>query len=67
MSDREFGFKTKSLHAGTLPDAATGSRAVPIYQSTAFVFEDTKDAGDLFALRKYGNIQQNRQPNCCCA
>ena len=56
MSDREFGFKTKSLHAGTLPDAATGSRTVPIYQSTAFVFEDTKDAGDLFALRKYGNI-----------
>lgn len=56
MSNREFGFKTKSLHAGTLPDAATGSRTVPIYQSTAFVFEDTKDAGDLFALRKYGNI-----------
>ncbi|NBO79258.1 MAG: O-acetylhomoserine aminocarboxypropyltransferase/cysteine synthase, partial [Actinobacteria bacterium] len=38
------------------PDANTGSRTVPIYQSTAFVFEDTKDAGDLFALRKYGNI-----------
>lgn len=56
MSNREFGFKTKSLHAGTLPDAVTGSRTVPIYQSTAFVFEDTKDAGDLFALRKYGNI-----------
>lgn len=56
MSDREFGFKTKSVHAGTLPDANTGSRTVPIYQSTAFVFEDTKDAGDLFALRKYGNI-----------
>lgn len=56
MSDRKFGFKTKSVHAGTLPDANTGSRTVPIYQSTAFVFEDTKDAGDLFALRKYGNI-----------
>jgi len=56
MSDREFGFKTKSLHAGTLPDSETGSRTVPIYQSTAFVFEDTQDAGDLFALRKYGNI-----------
>jgi len=56
MSDRDFGFKTKSLHAGTLPDPATGARTVPIYQSTAFVFEDTKDAGDLFALRKYGNI-----------
>ncbi len=56
MTNREFGFKTKSLHSGTLPDANTGSRTVPIYQSTAFVFEDTKDAGDLFALRKYGNI-----------
>jgi len=56
MSNREFGFKTKSLHAGTLPDSETGSRTVPIYQSTAFVFEDTQDAGDLFALRKYGNI-----------
>ncbi len=56
MANREFGFKTKSLHSGTLPDPNTGSRTVPIYQSTAFVFEDTKDAGDLFALRKYGNI-----------
>ena len=56
MTNREFGFKTKSLHSGNLPDANTGSRTVPIYQSTAFVFEDTKDAGDLFALRKYGNI-----------
>jgi O-acetylhomoserine (thiol)-lyase len=56
MSDHEFGFKTKSLHSGTAPDKETGSRTVPIYQSTAFVFENTEDAGDLFALRKYGNI-----------
>jgi O-acetylhomoserine (thiol)-lyase len=56
MSDREFGFKTRSLHAGSVPDSATGARAVPIYQTTSFVFEDTKDAANLFALEKYGNV-----------
>lgn len=56
MSDKEFGFKTRSLHAGSVPDAATGARAVPIYQTTSFVFEDTKDAANLFALEKYGNV-----------
>lgn len=56
MKDREWGFRTRALHAGGKPDPHTGARAVPIYQSTAFVFEDTADAGDLFALRKYGNI-----------
>ena len=56
MKDREWGFRTRALHAGGKPDAHTGARAVPIYQTTAFVFEDTTDAGDLFALRKYGNI-----------
>ena len=56
MTEHQFGFKTKSLHAGSSPDPQTGSRTVPIYQSTAFVFENTEDAGDLFALRKYGNI-----------
>ena len=56
MSDREFGFKTRSLHAGSVPDASTGARAVPIYQTTSFVFEDTKDAANLFALEKYGNV-----------
>jgi O-acetylhomoserine (thiol)-lyase len=44
------------LHAGGRPDPTTGARAVPIYQSTSFVFEDTKDAADLFALQKYGSI-----------
>ena len=44
------------MHAGAVPDAATGARAVPIYQSTSFVFEDTADAANLFALQKYGNI-----------
>ncbi|MEY4989059.1 MAG: hypothetical protein RI933_692 [Actinomycetota bacterium] len=54
--EHQFGFKTRSLHAGAVPDAATGARAVPIYQTTSFVFEDTKDAANLFALQKYGNI-----------
>ena len=56
MSDRAFGFRTRALHAGGQPDSATGARAVPIYQSTSFVFEDTRDAADLFALQKYGTI-----------
>lgn len=56
MSDREFGFRTRALHAGGTPDPTTGARAVPIYQTTSFVFEDTQDAATLFALQKYGNI-----------
>lgn len=56
MTDRTWGFRTRALHAGGRPDATTGARAVPIYQSTSFVFEDTKDAADLFALQKYGTI-----------
>ncbi|MDQ6657826.1 MAG: O-acetylhomoserine aminocarboxypropyltransferase/cysteine synthase [Actinomycetota bacterium] len=56
MTDRNFGFRTRALHAGGTPDAATGARAVPIYQSTSFVFRDTDDAANLFALQKYGNI-----------
>lgn len=56
MTDREWGFRTRSLHAGGTPDSVTGARAVPIYQTTSFVFEDTNDAATLFALQKYGNI-----------
>jgi len=56
MSDRQFGFRTRALHAGAVPDAVYGSRAVPIHQSTSFVFKDTDDAANLFALQKYGNI-----------
>lgn len=56
MTDREWGFRTRSLHAGGAPDAGTGARAVPIFQTTSFVFEDTSDAAALFALQKYGNI-----------
>ena len=54
--DHRFGFRTRALHAGGTPDAATGARAVPIYQTTSFVFDDAADAGNLFALQKYGNI-----------
>ena len=56
MSDRQWGFRTRAVHAGARPDPTTGARAVPIYQTTSFVFEDTADAADLFALQKYGNI-----------
>lgn len=56
MGDRRWGFRTRALHAGGVPDATTGARAVPIYQTTSFVFNDTADAANLFALQKYGNI-----------
>ncbi len=55
-ADRVFGFNTRSLHAGYPPDPTTHARAVPIYQSTSFVFEDSADAAALFALQKFGNI-----------
>jgi O-acetylhomoserine (thiol)-lyase len=56
MADKEYGFKTRAIHAGNIPDAVSGSRALPIYQSSAFVFDDTADAAARFALQKYGNI-----------
>ena len=55
-TDREWGFRTRAIHAGNIPDAATGARALPIYQTSAFVFDDTTDAAARFALQKYGNI-----------
>ena len=56
MKDRQFGIETLCLHAGQIPDAATGARAVPIYQTTAFVFDDTDHAASLFNLQTFGNI-----------
>ncbi|WP_313814644.1 O-acetylhomoserine aminocarboxypropyltransferase/cysteine synthase family protein [Glutamicibacter sp.] len=56
MADHQFGFRTRALHAGGTPDAEHGARAVPIYQTTSFVFKDADDAANLFALQKYGNI-----------
>jgi O-acetylhomoserine (thiol)-lyase len=54
--ERSLGFNTRSLHAGHKPDAVTKARAVPIYQTTSFTFDDTEDAASLFALQKFGNI-----------
>ena len=54
--ERVFGFATRALHAGQKPDAATGARAVPIYQTTSYVFEDTEHAAALFNLQRFGNI-----------
>ena len=54
--DRVFGFNTRALHHGYQPDPATGARAVPIYQSTSFVFKDSDHAAALFALQEFGNI-----------
>ncbi|PKW26700.1 O-acetylhomoserine aminocarboxypropyltransferase/cysteine synthase family protein [Phycicoccus duodecadis] len=56
MTDRSWGFRTRALHAGGAPDPTTGARAVPIYQTSSFVFDDTTDAASLFALQKYGSI-----------
>jgi O-acetylhomoserine (thiol)-lyase len=56
VADREFGFRTRAIHAGNIPDPVTGARALPIYQTSAFVFDDTADAAARFALQKYGNI-----------
>ncbi|MBM3675242.1 MAG: bifunctional o-acetylhomoserine/o-acetylserine sulfhydrylase [Actinobacteria bacterium] len=52
----EQGFETRQLHAGTEPDPTTGARAVPIYQTTSFVFRDTEHAAALFGLAELGNI-----------
>ena len=56
MPDREFGFETLCLHAGQIPDAQTGSRAVPLYQTTSYVFESADHAASLFNLQTFGNV-----------
>jgi O-acetylhomoserine (thiol)-lyase len=54
--EKTFGFDTLAVHAGQRPDPVTGARAVPIYQTGAYVFEDTDHAANLFALQRFGNI-----------
>src|SRR5262245_11527023 len=54
--DRELGFNTRTLHAGYAPDPTTHARAVPIYQSTSFVFDNSDHAAALFGLQQFGNI-----------
>ena len=56
MSTPSQGLSTLALHAGQIPDPTTGARAVPIYQTTSYVFKSTDHAANLFALREFGNI-----------
>jgi O-acetylhomoserine (thiol)-lyase len=56
MTDQYKGFSTKAVHAGHTPDPQTRSRAVPLYQTTSYTFDDTAHAADLFGLRRFGNI-----------
>src|SRR4051794_24302958 len=66
MTDRMPGFHTLAVHAGAAPDAATGARATPIYQTTSFVFDDVDHAASLFGLQAFGNIY-SRIGNPTCA
>src|ERR1700744_2179108 len=54
--EKQQQFATRPVHAGQSPDPATGSRAVPIYQTTSYVFPDADHAGRLFGLQEFGNI-----------
>ena len=54
-TDRELGFHTRSVHAGARPEPTTGARALPIYQTTSYVFEDPESAAAYFNLQEYGN------------
>ena len=56
MSDHQFGFGTLCLHAGQIPDPTTGARAVPIYQTTSYVFDSAEHAASLFNLQTFGNV-----------
>lgn len=54
--EHQFQFETLQIHAGQEPDPTTGARAVPIYQTTSFVFKNAEEAADFFQLRKPGNV-----------
>ena len=56
MSNADWSFETRQIHAGQSPDSATGARALPIYQTTSYVFDSTEHAANLFALKEFGNI-----------
>ena len=56
MSNAQWGFDTRQIHAGQEPDPTTGARAVPIYQTTSYEFRDSQHAANLFALAEIGNI-----------
>src|SRR5450759_5264160 len=56
MSEHQFQAETLAIHAGQIPDAATGARALPIYQTTSFVFDSAEHAASLFNLQTFGNV-----------
>src|ERR1051326_7857140 len=56
MNEQSKHFSTLALHAGQVPDPTTGARAVPIYQTTSYVFHNTEHAANLFALKEFGNV-----------
>jgi len=56
MADRQYDFGTLCLHAGQIPDPATGARAVPLYQTTSYVFDSADHAASLFNLQTFGNV-----------
>ena len=56
MNQKQYHFDTLQVHAGQTPDSATHSRAVPIYQTTSYIFDDAQDGAERFALKKFGNI-----------
>ncbi|MFM7772312.1 MAG: PLP-dependent transferase, partial [Acidimicrobiaceae bacterium] len=56
MTNANWGFETRQIHAGQEPDSATGARAVPVYRTTSYVFRDAQHAQNLFALAEIGNI-----------
>src|SRR4029078_4070203 len=56
MADRRFKPETLAIHAGQIPDAATRARALPIYQTTSFVFDSADHAASLFNLQTFGNV-----------
>ena len=54
--DRDYGFGTRAIHAGAIPDPVTGARATPIHQTTSFVFDSAEHAASLFNLQTFGNV-----------
>ena len=67
MPDRKYGFDTLCLHAGQIPDGATGARALPIYQTTSFVFDSADHAASLFNLQTFGNVYSRISNPTVCA
>ncbi|QRR36296.1 O-acetylhomoserine aminocarboxypropyltransferase/cysteine synthase [Hydrogenophaga sp. YM1] len=67
MADRQFHPETLAIHAGQIPDSSTGSRALPIYQTTSFVFDSAEHAASLFNLQTFGNVYSRLSNPTVCA